>query len=285
MVELNSVVSTLNKSMDEALKACNFTIVYPDGIRKNGPPVKIEEDEKIIVFTSAEASIKFVITDNRCAFYCANTKASKAEDSDYVKQFESLLEIDSAECDLKDIKSLANEASFSILEFFKKNSKTSNSKKLKRKDKNNPASFEPESLAYRIANIYPELKCELDNNTEKYEITLPEEFFINHANKYIMESLKSMDKQKLKKLFNILNNFYEEGPKDTQSLIAVTILGLNFSNDSNDYLLDSVSDYMDTELMLAVEGIVKYVKSTNGKKAMKNLENPKPYKNTRFKKK
>lgn len=285
MVEISSVASTLIKSMDEALKICNLSVVYPDGVKKDEPPVLIDGDDKIITFTSAESSIKFVISGNRCNFFCADKKASDASDSDYEKQFESLLEIDSEECELRDIKSLANEASFTTLEYFGKTKgkeKAKKKAKAKKKDKNNPASFDPEGLVYRISNIYPELKPMAEENFDKYEMMLPEEFFNEHANKLIFESLKSGDKSKTKKIFNAFNNFYEDGPKDTQSLIAVSILGLGLKDDKD--LLESVEDYMEKDLKSAVLGIIKYLNSVGGKKKMDTLNNPKPFVSKRLKK-
>lgn len=280
MVELNSVVNTLTKSMDETLNACKFSIVHPDGVIKDEPSVKIEGDIKTIVFTSEVSSIKFEISNNKCVFYCANVNAKEAESKDYKKQFESLLELDSEECNVNDIKSLANEANFSIVEFFGVGKKNNVQKKsaAKKSGKKNNASYDTEGLAQRISSIYPELKEVLAENTEKYEMTLPEEFFIDHANPLIMASLKNGEKTK--KLFNIFNTYYEEGPKDTQSMIAVTILGVNLKDDKE--LVDDLKEYMNKDLKLAVEGVVHYLNTVGGKKSIDSLENPKPYVPKRF---
>ncbi len=74
-------------------------------------------------------------------------------------------------------------------------------------------------------SVYPELRDELKNNVQTYPEFLGEDFFVNHANKYIIESIRFNDQKTIKKLFKILSDIYENGSNDVQNLVVVTILG------------------------------------------------------------
>ena len=278
MIEIKSAVQTFQKSMEETLKRCEMSVVHPDGVKKDEAPVKTEGEKKIITFTSNTGSIKIVLFEGKLELFCAPEKASKASDSDYESMFVSLLDLDDEACDIRDVKSAANEICDSVEKYFgvaKGSTAKKQMKAAKKGGKNSPIAYEPENLAVRIANIFPELKETLDENVEKYEMTLAEEFFNEHANKVIFDSIRSSNEQKIKKLFNVFNMFYEEGPKDTQSLIAVSILGINLKDDKE--LYERVEGYMEKDLKSAVVHVIKYLSTFKGKKALKTLENPKPY--------
>ena len=85
----------------------------------------------------------------------------------------------------------------------------------------------------------------------------------------------------MKKLFQIFNDIYEDGTNDTQSLIAVTILG-GLNNDQ--ILLARCVDYMSETLAPPVIEVNRYLASAAGKKAAKKLLAPPPYKPKKKKK-
>ena len=85
----------------------------------------------------------------------------------------------------------------------------------------------------------------------------------------------------MKKLFQILNEIYEDGTNDTQSLIAVTILG-ELNNDQ--ILLARCVDYMSETLAPPVIEVNRYLASAAGKRAKKKLLNPPIYKPKKKKK-
>jgi len=287
MIELTSAVQTLLKSMEETMTLCGLSVVYPEGIKKGEAPFETDGDKHIITLSSNSGAARIELAEGKLYVLCTNKKASEAQENDYQQLAVSLLEIDDASFDTKDIKSVANELCESVEKFFGKSKKITVGKEaktaVKKGGKNSTVTYEPENLAVRITNIYPELKEALDANSEKYEMILPEEFFKEHANKLIIDSIKNGDQQKIKKLFNVFNMFYEEGPKDTQSLVAVSILGMNLKDDSQ--LLEKVEGYMEKDLKSAVTSVIRYFSTLSGKKALKSIQNPTPYVSKRIKKK
>ena len=79
----------------------------------------------------------------------------------------------------------------------------------------------------------------------------------------------------MKKLFNLLNDIYEDGTNETQSVIAVTILG---SLENNQELLANCVDYMSEDMTAPVINVNKFLYSKSGKSARMRLENPPKYK-------
>lgn len=287
MIELNSVVQTLLKSMEETMALCNLSAVYPEGVKKSEAPFVTEGDKHIITLSSNSGAVKIELEGGKLYLLCSSQKASTAQESDYKQLLVSLLEFEDESFETKDVKYTANEICESVEKFFGKAKKVTVGKDaktaVKKGGKNSTVTYEPENLAVRFSNIYPELKEVLEANSEKYEMTLSEEFFNEHANKLIMESIKNGEQQKIKKMFNVFNMFYEEGPKDTQSLIAVSILGMNLKDDEK--LLERVEGYMEKDLKSAVTGVIKHFSTLSGKKALKLIENPKPYVSKRMMKK
>lgn len=284
MISINDAVLVMLKTMEETIETCDLSVVYLDD--KKEQAFKTDGDKHIISLSSGTGAVKIEIYDGKVYLLCANKSLSDAQESDYNQVSVSLLELDEEICEARDVKSVGNEICESIEKFFGKTKKVVVGKDAKtaykKGGKNSTVTYEPENLAVRISNIFPELKEELDNNTEKYEMTLPEEFFKEHANELIMNSIRNNEAQKLKKLFNVFNMFYEEGPKDTQSLIAVSILGINLKDEKE--LLEKIDKYLDKELKSAVTSIVEYLSTSSGKKALKSIENPKPYESKRIKK-
>lgn len=284
MISINDAVLVMLKTMEETIETCDLSVVYLDD--KKEQAFKTDGDKHIISLSSGTGAVKIEFYDDKVYLLCANKSLSDAQESDYNQVSVSLLELDEEICEARDVKSVGNEICESIEKFFGKAKKVVVGKDAKtaykKGGKNSTVTYEPENLAVRISNIFPELKEELDNNTEKYEMTLPEEFFKEHANELIMNSIRNNEAQKLKKLFNVFNMFYEEGPKDTQSLIAVSILGINLKDEKE--LLEKIDKYLDKELKSAVTSIVEYLSTSSGKKALKSIENPKPYESKRIKK-
>ena len=83
-------------------------------------------------------------------------------------------------------------------------------------------------------------------------------------------------------MFRILNEIYEDGTNDTQSLIAVTILG-ELNNDKE--LLARCVDYMSETMAPPVIEVNKYLATRKGQKAKAKMKNPPPYKPKKVKKK
>ena len=85
----------------------------------------------------------------------------------------------------------------------------------------------------------------------------------------------------MRKLFNLLNDIYEDGTNDTQSLVAVTILGSSLA--ANPELIDIAKEHFSDTMMEPVSEIISYLRKS--KSARMRLENPPLYKPQKQKKK
>ena len=193
--------------------------------------------------------------------------------------------MDLEEFDDRDLKSLANEVSNTIVDSYGKKSKRLNKKAPATVSKTavkNGMSYDAYTFASRITNVYPELKEELKKNYETYDEFLSEDFFMNHANKYIIETIKENNKQQMKKLMRVLSDTYENGTNDVQDLVVVTILG-ELNNDKQ--LIENCCAFIDDEdFEKTLKAVNKFLASGAGKKAKEKLLNPPKYKPSKKKK-
>lgn len=201
----------------------------------------------------------------------------KVDDGEFAKTESNLLDLD--DCDERSIKSLCNEITDTVA--------TSHGKKAKQAAKKAPqtisktaakngTAYDANTLANRIATLYPELKDAYKENFQKYDEFLGEDFFVNHANAYIMNTLRSNDGAQLKKLFKILSDIYENGSNDVQDLVVVTILG-ELDNDER-LLANCRAQITDEDFYETLVAVNKYLASPAGKKAKELMKNPPAYK-------
>ena len=146
------------------------------------------------------------------------------------------------------------------------------SKKSKKKDAGD--AYDAVSLANRMETIFPELKGEMIKNMEKYDMFLPEEYFETLVTPKITEAIKNNDRPVLKKVINSFNNFYNEGENDIQSLIVVSILGMNLAKDDSG--LKNIETLLDKNLSEALMPVIAYLKTGAAKKKIASFESPKP---------
>lgn len=145
----------------------------------------------------------------------------------------------------------------------------------------NGSSYDANTLASKLCLVFPELRPMYKENLDKYGEFLGEEFFTSYGTKAVIDAIKENNPQTMKKMFQILNEIYEDGTNDTQSLIAVTILG-ELGNDQ--ILLARCVDYMSETMAPPVIEVNKYLASGASKKARKQLKNPPIYKPKKQKK-
>lgn len=143
------------------------------------------------------------------------------------------------------------------------------------------SSYDATTLASRLCHVFPELRPMYQENLAKYGEFLGEEFFTKYGTSKIIGAIKENNPQTMKKMFQVLNEIYEDGTNDTQSLIAVTILG-ELNNDQ--ILLARCVDYMSETMAPPVIEVNRYLASSMGKKAKAKLENPPVYKPKKQKK-
>ena len=285
MVLKKDAILTLIKSITPTMEAAGFELTSP---KKPG------EDDEDLVFSGKLGNITIKAYDQLVELVCQRDGEGEHSIAKILFDFES------EGWEVKDCKSTANELAETVSRYFgtplvyesqenKKNDKNKNDKsgknskdesaprpKKKNRKRDSVLAYEAINLANRMENIYPEIKGEIDKNIADFGLFLPDEYFEKVANPLILESIRKKDRQTMKKLFNAFNIFYDEGTKDVQSLVAVSILGINFVKEPE--LLDNCSSLMADELEDAVVPIMTYLKTPSGKSKIKAFENPNPYK-------
>ncbi len=145
----------------------------------------------------------------------------------------------------------------------------------------NGSFYDANTLASKICLVFPELRPYYKENLAKYGEFMGEEFFESYGTEKIISAIKQNNPQTMKKMFQILNEIYEDGTNDTQSLIAVSILG---KLDNDKILLARCVDYMSETMAPPVIEVNRYLATSAGKRAKKKLENPPAYKPKKEKK-
>ena len=145
----------------------------------------------------------------------------------------------------------------------------------------NGSFYDANTLASKLCLVFPELRPFYKENLSKYGEFMGEEFFLEYGAQKVINAIKENNPQTMKKMFQILNEIYEDGTNDTQSLIAVTILG---QLDNDKILLARCVDYMSETMAPPVIEVNRYLASAAGKKAKKKLNNPPAFKPKKEKK-
>lgn len=264
-----------NDALNAILKGC--TEKFEDNGFKLVAPVQEENETAYVEFAKGDLTIRLLSHDNLLDIM------EKVEDGEFVKTESNLLDLD--DCDERSIKSLCNEINDTVVSSHGKKARQVAKKApttVSKTAAKNGANYDAYTLASRIVTVYPELKDALKDNVQTYPEFLGDDFFVNHANKYIIDTIRANDKQKIKKLFKILSDIYENGTNDVQDLVVVTILGeLNNDKELIDRCLEEVADDDFAQTIVAVN---KYLASGAGKKAKALLNNPPKYKPPKQKK-
>ncbi|MCR5522822.1 MAG: hypothetical protein K6F64_04180, partial [Clostridia bacterium] len=277
MAEITKSLSDVYNGLRSTFSECGFSPVIPEGTGNDELPCKDEGGRKIFEFSGENKGAKIEYFNNKIYLYGV-FKEGEILNSDYSKLAESLFEADSA--DEKDVRYIVNDFSDTLTENFGNKSSKAVKAKLptpvsKAAAKSGAVSYDPNTLANRFTTIFTELRGEYKANIEKYGQFLPEDFFVNHGNRVVIETIKRNDPTEMKRMFKLFNEIYEDGTNETQSLIAVTILG---SLENNQELLANCVDYMSDDIAPIVININRYLWSKDGKGARIKLENPPQYK-------
>ena len=268
-------MQTRKEALELIVKGCNERFTA-NGFELTGA-VTEENETAFVDFKKGDLTLRLLSHDNLLDVM------EKVTDGEFAKTESNLLDLD--DCDERSIKSLCNEITDTVA--------TSHGKKAKQAAKKAPqtisktaakngTAYDANTLANRIATLYPELKDAYKENFQTYDEFLGEDFFVNHANAYIMNTLRSNDSAQLKKLFKILSDIYENGSNDVQDLVVVTILG-EIDNDKD--LLAKCREYItDDDFYETTVAVNAYLASSAGKKAKELLKNPPAYKPPKKKK-
>lgn len=272
MLNRNEALSLILKGCTEKFDQLGFTTNIPAEIEKGAAPVFTDGEEAYLEFIKEDITLRLTSHDNLLDI------TEKAGDGDFVKTESNLLDLDSFE--EKDIKSLCNEICDTVGSSYGKKARQVANKKapqtISKTAAKNGQAYDANTLASRISTLYPELKDAYKENFQTYDEFLGEDFFVNHANRYIMATIKGNDVQQMKKLFKILSDIYENGSNDVQDLVVVTILG-EIDNDP-DLLAKCREQITDEDFYETLVAVNKYLASSAGKKAKELMKNPPAYK-------
>ncbi|MCQ2462999.1 MAG: hypothetical protein MJ177_06295 [Clostridia bacterium] len=232
-------------------------------------------DEGITTFyTSKKGTLKIDYSDNKIALYSADGEYS-AENDDYDRLTMSLLDDEST---LSDVKFIAADFAETIENHFRKKAAARPGKqKIQTVSKaavKNGSSYDSITLANKLALIFPEFKSVIKENVEKYDRFLAEDFFKNTATPVIIDEIKKKDPNMLRKIFGVLNEMYDDGTNQVQSLIVVSILG---GLENNTTLIAELIDYMSPNRVPQVIEVNQYLATRAGKRAQDKLDNPLKY--------
>lgn len=274
--KLGLIVKNLSVKADNL----GFHVVIPEGTEKGAPPVSESNGKYTALFSGDKGTFKLEVSDQKIYLKCTLAKTEMAVENDFSQESVSLFEEDSLRD--QDIRSMSNEFGENIEKFYSagqpKKSKLPTPVS-KNAAKSGSVYYDTVTLGARISQIYPELKDEYKANIEKYGEFLVEDFFLNHGNACIIDTIRENNPQKMRKLFNCLNEIYNDGTNEVQGVVVITILG-SLRNDEQ--LLANCVDYMD-DMTLAVIEANKYL--AKSKSANAKLENPPAYKPKKQKKK
>ncbi len=259
--------SDITKGLEEKLSGLGFA--------------KSDDDCDLLkaVYTGEKGAVTFTASEGKFFIHTGETP-----DTCDKKLSASLLDEDAT---AGDVKYIISEAADSLTEKFGK--KAPPAKKAIQKATQtvsktavkNGSFYDANTLASKLCLVFPELRPYYKENLATYDEFMGEEFFTKYGTEKIIAAIKQNDPQTMKKMFQILNEIYEDGTNDTQSLIAVTILG---ELDNDKILLARCVDYMSETMAPPVIEVNRYLATAAGKKAKKKLQTPPPYKPKKEKK-
>lgn len=277
-MEINAVLSSIIRGVESTMNNNGFSVIVPQGTEKGELPVTEKNGCTTILYGGKKGSAKIEIFEGKISLFCSVAAAENAVDEDFKKVTTSLFDVEKV--DDRDIRYVVNEFCDCINDTYGKKDK---SKKLpqpvsKSAAKSGAVYYDLVTLGSRFVQIFPELKAEYKANMEKYGEFLADDFFVNHGNALFRETVKKNDPQQMKRLFNMLNEVYNDGTNQVQSVIVVTILGSIYDDET---LLANCVDYMDEMTLFVIETnkILKKSSSTRAK-----LEHPPLYKPKKKKK-
>ncbi|MBR2875740.1 MAG: hypothetical protein IKC01_01235 [Clostridia bacterium] len=286
MLELNYALNLVIKGLEGTTKSLGFKVIYPEGVTPPNAPVFEDKGVSYISYQGEKGRIRIVFQKNQLALHCANTDEADTPDDDMRRVSLSLLELE--EYDERDLSYIFDEFTESITKEFSTKRELRGDVRMptpisKSKAKNGLVSYDAVTLGARLGGVFPEFKELYKANIEEYGEFLPEEFFTTHGNKFIEKTIRENDKQKMRKVFGILNEIFDDGSNDTQSLIGVTILGTILSE--NPELMEIAEPHFGDVMREPVTEIIKYLSSPRSKGAKMRLANPPIYKPKAKKKK
>lgn len=282
-MEKFQVLEIIYNNISATLADCGFKPDYKEGARKTGSPAYERGEAAVMDFSGEKGIVRFVFSEDRIHLLFAEKDAPREDDSAFSKDTTYLFIL--SEYNEKDAKGISNEIIDYMTDTFIVKQKTpikpKNISTVSRSSvKSGLLSYDPITLATKLSGLYPELKERIAENIETYGEFLCEDFFVNHGNASIENTIRENNPQKMKRLFNILSEIYEDGTNEVQSLIAVTCLGW-IQNDPE--IMQRIMPYLTDSMVEPVCAVSKRLRKSNS--ARMRLQNPPKYKPPKQKKK
>lgn len=257
-----------------------------DGLSENLTKLgftKCAEEDLVTRYQSENGVVAVVVSDNIISLMGGEDLENV---NDTPKKLAASLFEETA--DAKDIKYIVNEfadtleAKYGQKKAIQKKAQTNKGPQTVSKAQvKNGSFYDPNTLASKLCLVFPELRESYKAMLSEYSEFYAEEFFQKYGTAKVIAAIKENNPATMKKLFQVLNEIYEDGTNETQSVIAVTILG-ELNNDQ--ILLARCVDYMSETMAPPVIEVNKYLAGVRGKKARKQLLNPPAYKPKKKKK-
>ena len=282
MLEQKTVMDGLYGGIVDQMRACGFEPQFPADAPRGGTAVYERGASSVMDFAGEKGRLRLVFSGDRIHMLSGESDVSLDDDSAFNLDSTYLFVL--AEYDERDLKSLINEINEYLQETYAKKKKIVSKNKgpqtvSKAAAKSGALAYDPVTLASKLCAMFPELKEDLKANMDTYGEFLCEDFFVNHANACVMQTIRENNPQKMKKLFNIFSEIYEDGTNEVQSLIAVTVLG-PINNDPG--IIQRIIPYLsDTMLEPVLAANKRLAKS---KSAQLRLAHPPAYKPKKKKK-
>lgn len=209
MLELNNALELIIKTIEKASEEYGFKVEYPEGVRPPELPVTVVGSKSIVMFRSENGRIRLEHSGDKISLHCARANEADTPDDDMRRVSLSLLDLETF--NEKDLKYLAED----YAESFKKNFSTKSPYSGKKaptpvsrtQAKSGALAYDANTLGSRFTTIFPQLRDEYKKNLEAYGEFLAEEFFVNHGNAVVLETLRENDKIKCASFSNYLTIF------------------------------------------------------------------------------
>ncbi len=282
MLEKSYALNLIIKGIEGTMNKIGLQVEYPDGIRPPEVPFVEKGDKAIIMYRGDTGRARIELQGDKLSLHVAKASEEDTPDDDMKRVALSLLDLENF--DERDLKYIFEEFIETLEKKF--GEKSSSGKKLptpvsRTQAKNGVVAYDANTLGDRFTKLYPELRDEYKRNIEIYDEFLAEDFFVNHGNALVIDTIRQNDQIKMRKLFNLFNEIYEDGTNDTQSLVAVTIIGGSLAENLD--LLERCQSYFSDTLKEPANEIIQYL--AKSKSARMRLENPPVYKPQKQKKK
>lgn len=283
MLELNNALELIIKGISQKTEELGFRPEYPDGVFPPQLPVEETNGKSVIMFRGERGRIRIEYDNGKLGLFCAKENEEDAPDDDMNRASLSLLDLETF--NEKDIKYICQEYCETLEKLFSHKPAHSGKKAptpvSRTQAKSGVLAYDANTLGSRFTTVYPELREEYKANLDQYGEFLAEDFFTKYGNAVVIATIKENNPAKMKKLFKLLNDIYEDGTNDTQSIVAVTILGCSLAD--NPELIDTAKEYFGDTMKEPVSEIIRYLQKS--KSARMRLENPPLYKPKKEKKK